>query len=126
MNDPDKRFNELIQKLRKVNGLCPMTNEEAEAAFDAAPADPMTKDKIRSIVESVVSGELANWDSISDPVFDSELDVSEVEQGVGFIHRNAGEGDEAADATEDELRDELLSDSDEEQTGMDEGEDAGR
>ncbi|HUE72854.1 MAG TPA: hypothetical protein VMP01_18360 [Pirellulaceae bacterium] len=123
MNDPEKQLKEMIQKLRKREGLCPMTDDEADAAFDAAPADPMSKEQIRSIVDLVTSGNTAPWDdAMGEPVWDDEIDVSEVEEGLVCMHRNEGESDKSADAIEDELRDELLSQEDEEQTGMDEGE----
>jgi hypothetical protein len=54
-HDAEKRAEEMLNKLRKLKGLCPMTPEEADAAYDAAPEVPLSQDKIRSIVDSVTS-----------------------------------------------------------------------
>jgi hypothetical protein len=82
----------------------------------------MTSDQIRSIVESVTSGELASWEPVPDLNWTNELDLGEVEEDAMQLYRNKGEDDEASDE-EDELRKELLSDGDEpeEQDGMDGG-----
>ncbi len=58
--DAEKRAEDMINKLRKLKGLCPMTPAEADAVHDASPAIPMTQDEIRSIVECVKSGELGS------------------------------------------------------------------
>jgi hypothetical protein len=120
--DADKNMDELIAKLRKLKGIGPMTPEEADVAFDEAPEEPMTSDQIRSIVESVTSGELASWEPVPDLNWTNELDLGEVEEDAMQLYRNKGEDDEASDE-EDELRKELLSDGDEpeEQDGMDGG-----
>lgn len=55
-HDAEQRAEEMIHKLRKLKGFCPMTPEEADAEFDAAPAIPLTQDEIRNIVAFVISG----------------------------------------------------------------------
>jgi hypothetical protein len=121
--DPDKRLDEMLAKLRKLKGLGPMTPEEADAAFDAAPADPVSKDQIRSIVDSVTSGELAIWQPAPDLEWTEKIDVDAVKEDAMQLYRNKGDDDEETEATEDELRDELLSDDDESenQDGLDGG-----
>ncbi len=51
----DDELDEAIQKLRKKKGFCPMTPEEADAAYDAAEPIPMSKEEIDRIVERVVT-----------------------------------------------------------------------
>lgn len=55
--DAEKRADEMTHKLRKLKGLCPMSPEEADAAFDAAPSVPIPPVKVRSIIDSVKSWE---------------------------------------------------------------------
>lgn len=120
--DADKNTDDLLAKLRKLKGIAPMTPEEADAAYDAAPEEPLTGDQIRSIVESVTSGELASWEPVPDLNWTNEMDLGDVEEDAMQLYRNKGEDDEATDV-EDDLRRELLSDGDkpQESNGMDEG-----
>ncbi len=55
--DSDKLAEELIQKLRKLKGFGPMTPEEADATFDAAQAEPMSREEIEFILQYVRSRE---------------------------------------------------------------------
>ena len=48
------RWNEIAGKLRKKKGFCPLTPEEAEAAYNAAPDVPLTEDRIALIVRAVI------------------------------------------------------------------------
>lgn len=54
-NDAEQRADEMIHKLRKLKGFCPMTPQEADAAFDASPAVPMSAEEISNIVAFVTS-----------------------------------------------------------------------
>lgn len=121
--NPEKRAEEALQKLRKLKGYCPLTPEEADAEFDAAPADPISKDEINSIVESIMSSEMASWEPVPDLGWTEGLDLDEVENDSLVLHRNEGEGDDEANAAEDSLREELLDDGDdtEDEDGMDGG-----
>ena len=112
-SDAEKRAEEMLNKLRKLKGLAPMTPEEADTAYDAAPAEPIPRDKIRSIVESVTSGELASWEPVPELEWTDNINLDEVENDALQLYRNKGEDDEASDQAEAELRDELLSDDDE-------------
>jgi len=111
-NNPEKRADEALQKLRKLKGYCPLTPEEADAEFDAAPAEPISDIEISSIVESIMSGEMTSWEPVPDLGWIDELDLDEVESDSLVLHRNEGEGDEESNAAEDSLREELLEDGD--------------
>jgi O-acetyl-ADP-ribose deacetylase (regulator of RNase III) len=68
--DAEKRADEMINKLRKLKGLCPMSPEDADAAFDAAPSIPLTRNKIRSIINSVKTRELVTYKHVTnDSIF---------------------------------------------------------
>lgn len=112
-HDAEKRLGELAAKLRKIEGLCPMTDEEADAAYDAAPEEPLTENDIQSIVESVTSGELASWEPIPDLDWIDEVDLENVSDDAYQLHRNKGEDDEESKLAEDELRREMIEDEDE-------------
>ena len=119
-HDAEKRAEEMIHKLRKLKGFCPMTPEEADAAYDAAPADPISDDEIDSMINFVTSGGKAPWEPRPDLGWADDMNTSEVEDDALQIHRNKGEDD--ADTTEeDKLREEMLSD-DEDEDGVDGGE----
>jgi formylglycine-generating enzyme required for sulfatase activity len=57
-SDADKHWDEVAGELRRLKGLGPLTAEEAEAEFDAAPEVPLSDEQIRSIVDLVTSGAL--------------------------------------------------------------------
>lgn len=54
-HDAEQRADEIIHKLRKLKGFCPMTPQEADAAFDAAPAVPMSAEEISNIAAFVTT-----------------------------------------------------------------------
>jgi hypothetical protein len=122
-HDPDKRLDEMLAKLRKVKGLGPMTPEEADAAFDAAPAAPLSQDQIRSVVDSVTSGELAIWQPTPELNWADEIDLDGVDEEAMQLYRNKCEDDQETQSVEDELRRELLSEDDESENsnGLDGG-----
>ena len=53
----DKFWDDAVGKIRKAKGLSPLTPEEADAAFDAAPEVPMSADEIASIADAVTSAQ---------------------------------------------------------------------
>ena len=58
ISDDDKFWHDVAGKLRKAKGLCPPSPDEADAAFDEAKEIPLSDDQIKSIVESVTSGDM--------------------------------------------------------------------
>ena len=121
-HDAEKRAEELIHKLRKLRGLCPMTPEEADAAYDAAPSEPIADDEIRSIVEFVTSGGTASWEPKPDFGWTDNVDLSDVEDEALQLHRNEGE-DDGNTSEEYALREEMLSDDEtKDEDGVDGGE----
>lgn len=50
-SDADNTWDRAIRKLRRKQGFSPLTPEEAEAAYEAAPAVPLSAARIREIVK---------------------------------------------------------------------------
>jgi len=122
--DDEKRVEQMIHKLRKLKGFCPMTPDEADAAFDAAPSDEIANDEIQSLVEFVTSGGKASWEPKPDLGWDDEIDLGNVEDEALQLYRNKGE-DDGDTSDEDILREELLNDDetkDEDEDGVGGGE----
>ena len=108
-HDAEERANEVIHKLRKLKGFCPMTPEEADAAYDATTADPISEDEIDSMIDFVTSAGKASWEPVPDLGWTDEVDIETVEEDALQLHRN--KGDEEGDTTEeDKLREEMVVD----------------
>ncbi|NLY01235.1 MAG: hypothetical protein GXY83_34525 [Rhodopirellula sp.] len=121
-HDAEKRAGETLHKLRKLKGFCPMTPEEADAAYDAAPADPICDDEVESLIDFVTSGGKASWEPKPDLGWTEDEDLSNVDEGALQLHRNKGE-DEGDSTEEDKLREEMLADDEEkDEDGVDGGE----
>ena len=50
-SDADNTWDRAIRKLRRKQGFSPLTPEEAEAAYEAAPAVPLSAARISEIVK---------------------------------------------------------------------------
>lgn len=55
-SDADKTWDRAIGKLRRKKGYSPLTPEEAEAAYEAAPSVPLSAARIDEIVKAATSG----------------------------------------------------------------------
>lgn len=109
-SDADKFWDDVGSKLRKLKGLCPLTPEEADTAFDDAPEMPMTEDEIASIVDAVTSGELVSWEPLPQEDWERDSTYQDVDESVLEVFRHEGDADPEADATEQKLEDEMLND----------------
>lgn len=114
-SDADKFWDDNVGKIRKAKGLCPLTPEEADAAFDDAPEVPMSADEIASIVDAVTSGELASWEPLPQDDYETDPSFGEVNESVLEVFRHEGEADAEAEAVEKELEDEMLNDNEAEE-----------
>ena len=111
-DDADKFWDQVAGKLRKVKGLCPLSPEEAEAAFHAAPEIPLSPGEVDSIVDAVTSGELVSWDPVPDDDGETDPSFGEVDEQVLQVFRHEGEDDAEADQEEQNLENELLNEND--------------
>ena len=112
-SDADKMWEDLAPKLRKKQGFCPLTPEEAEAEYNNAPIDPISKEKIKSMVDAAISRTDDDWTEDEDWGEDSALD--EAASGNLQLFRNEGEKTPETDQKEDELRRRMLGDDDPEE-----------
>ncbi len=120
-HDAEKRAEEVIHKLRKLKGFCPMTPAEADAAYDAAPADSISDEDMDSMIEFATSAGTASWEPRPDLGWTDEENIEEVEEDTLQLHRNKGEH-EGDTSEEDRLREEMLSDDEtEDEDGMEGG-----
>jgi hypothetical protein len=122
-SDADRFWDDTVGKIRKAKGLCPLTPEEADAAFDAAPEVPMSADEIAAIVDAITSGELASWEPLPQDNYETDPTFEEVNESVLEVFRHEGEADAEAEAVEKELEDEMLNDNatEEDQGGLADG-----
>ncbi len=114
-SDADKLWDDLAGKLRKKQGFCPLTPEEAAAAFRAAPDEPLSEDRIDSIVEWATSRDEGGWAPDEDGEWGGEAAHGEAAQGQYQLFRNEGEKTPETDETEADLRRKMLSDDDPEE-----------
>jgi hypothetical protein len=109
-SDADKFWEDVAGKLRKVKGLCPLTPEEAEKAYDEAPEVPLSPELINSMVESITSEEQLHWDAGPDEDWDDDPAFAEVDEQALAAYCNQGEEDSETKQAEDDLERELLGD----------------
>ena len=110
-SDADRFWEDLAGALRKKKGLCPLTPEEAEKAYDEAPEIPLSPDLIESMVESIVAGaSLSSWEPHSDEVWDDDPAFDEIEEEALALYRSQGDGDPRVEEAEKALEEELLND----------------
>ncbi len=115
-SEADRFWDEYAGKLRKKKGFCPLTPEEAIAAFNAAEDAELSEDRIDSIVEAAITGETGVEEADEHAAWDGDSELDEVAEDAHQLCRHGNEEDEDADAdkTEQDLEDELLKDDEEE------------
>ena len=114
-SDAEKFWDEVSGKLRRFKRFQPLTPKEAEAELVCAPDDRLTSGQIDSIVEAVTSGELASWEPLPTLDWTNEFNTDEVNDEVLQLNRNRGDDDPDTARLEEELRQELLSDDENEE-----------
>jgi hypothetical protein len=108
----DKWWDDAVQKLRRVKGLCPLSIEDADAELKKAKRVPLSEKLVDSILNRVVSGQpIKEIESPTMPWVEDELDA-EFEEELLQLNRNAGEEDEETAKRLRELREQLLNDDD--------------
>lgn len=106
--DPDLLWERLAPKYQRVKGLCPMTPDEAEAAYDSAPNTPLPSRTVSDMVERITGKSLGEGDD--EPM--AWQDAEEVGE-LCAMYRGEGEPDPNTDQVEAELRKQMLDDEDE-------------
>lgn len=54
-DDSDKRFLKRLHQLRKIKGFGSMSRQDADAAYDAAPALPLPPEKVDALLSFVTA-----------------------------------------------------------------------
>jgi hypothetical protein len=118
--DADKKTDEMLNKLRKLKGFCPLTPEEADAAFEESPDEPISADDRARMLKAITSEENVCWTPRPSLDWMEEENLEQIECDAMQLHRNKGDDDPEALAEEDALRKELLENGDdtEEKNGM--------
>ncbi len=114
-SDADKLWEDLAPKLRKKQGFCPLTPEEAAAAYRDAPEVKISEERIKEIVDSATSSGDEEWTPDQDGEWDGDEVVDEAARGRYQIHRNEGEKTPETDKKEDDLKRKMLSDDEPEE-----------
>jgi hypothetical protein len=113
-SDADKVFDLVANKLRKKQGLCPPTPEEAAEAFKKAKAIPLTEEEHESIVEAMLSQQTQVPDYEQAESWRGAPLNQEIDSECQAIYRNPGEDDEEANRLEAKIDQELLAEDDDE------------
>ena len=108
----DKWWDDAVQKLRRMKGLCPLTREEADAELKKTKRVPISESEIDSIVSRIVSGQM-DEEPVARPWGEQQLD-EELAGEILQLNRNAGEEDPETAKRLNELREQLLNDDDDE------------
>ncbi|TWT43456.1 hypothetical protein Pla111_24070 [Botrimarina hoheduenensis] len=114
MSMSDKQLEELLAKARKRYGYCPLTPQEAEKAFENATEAPLPDGFIQSVLGKLSGEQETAPDTPISYEWMEESDYKDVEEALLQLNRNKGDEDEDADETENTLRNEMLSDDDDE------------
>lgn len=108
-SEADRFWDEIVPKYRKLKGLCPMTPQEADAAFDGAPEIPISDDDVQRIVDGVVHDQPPDWQPDS-AEWSPDGNLESVDEDMLAVFREEGESDPDTDVKEAELRKRILSD----------------
>jgi hypothetical protein len=115
-NARDNKFwNEMADHMRRALHLNPLTNEEAERAYDESPDVPMTEEQIAEFVKTACSSvphEPSYKERISGTI-NQQID-QEVEESIG-LYRNEGEIDPEVEEEMRRQREEALEEDDQEE-----------
>jgi hypothetical protein len=118
-SDADRLWNELAPKYRRNKGLCRMTPEEAETAFNAAPEVPISDQQLRRMIDAATSESSPEWQPPTE--WTPEEELIDVGEEMAALHREQGEETPETIEIEKQLREQLLSDDTEDEDGMDGG-----
>ena len=92
-SEADRIWDECAGRLRKKKGFCPLTPEEAAAAFNAAPIVPLSEDRIDSIVRAAISGETRTDEPEAKADCEGDAEVADVTDQAYQLCRNKGDDD---------------------------------
>lgn len=110
----DKWWDDAVQKLRRMKGLCSLTREEAEAELKKVKRVPISESKIDAMVKRIVSGQVNDEEPATAPWCELQVD-EELESELLQLNRHGGEENEETTKHLNELREKLLNDDDDDE-----------
>lgn len=111
MNQAEQFWNERFQKLRRLKGLCPLTQTEIEKELKKFAGRRASEGEIDRIVSAVTRGELPDMEEPPPVVWTPDCDYQAIDREA-VLFRNPGEASPEADTREEELLKELFADDD--------------
>jgi hypothetical protein len=112
-SDPDKLWKHVAGRLRKEEGLCPPTPEEAQQAYNKAKDIQLSAERLQEIFEAATSDEIPKCeDSCAYPWESESSSESVMEDELALCH-NEGDADPEAERLERELQEKMLREDEE-------------
>ncbi len=102
----------LLREVAQKRGFAPLSPEQAQAEYDAAPREPLSPEEIDRIVRHALAGKPPRRLRPTSPSYIEE--ESPVSEDMLVLNRNAGELDPETARKLDELRKSALAEDDDE------------
>ncbi len=115
----DQLWNELAPQLRKALGMDEITQEMAKEVLEEGEETPLTEKTIRAIVSAVTREDEEMSKGVGAGLLRRLFPGDGPALAVPALHRNEGPDDEEVDDLVEMLREEALSESEEDDEGMD-------
>ena len=108
-SDPDKLWRHVAGRLRKEEGLCPPTPEEAFEEYQKAVPANLSGERKQEIFEFAITDEIPSLERGDEtPQWMSVALPADVEKEEAVLCRNEGEADSETKRLELELQDKML------------------
>src|SRR4051794_19987119 len=110
-SDPDKLWKHVAGRLRKEEGLCPPTPDEAQQEYENTVPVKLTKERMEEILRFATSDEiphLQRGDEEEAPPWMSAALPADVKEEEAALCHNEGDADPDAERVERELQEKML------------------
>jgi hypothetical protein len=113
-SDPDKLWKHVAGRLRKEEGLCPPTPEEAAQEYEKTQSVRLSAERLQEIFEFAISEDIPDLEREEEaPLWLSEVLPAGVEEDEAVLCHNEGEADPEAERLERELQEKMLREDEE-------------
>src|SRR5438874_1650916 len=114
ISDLDKLWMHVAGRLRKEEGLCPPTPEEAAQEYKKTQAVRLSAERLQEIFEFAISEDIPDLKREEEaPLWLSEALPIGVEEDEAVLCHNEGEADPEAERLERELQEKMLREDEE-------------
>ena len=111
-SDPDKLWKHVAGRLRKEEGLCLPTSDEAQQEYEKTVATRLSKERMEEILRFATSDEIPGFERDEEedkvPPWMSVALPAGVEEEEAALCHNEGEADLEAERLERELQEKML------------------